>query len=297
MTDIRLCESTFWWRSRHSYLSLLLAILGAYGFLLAGCAGDHAESIRSKKDLNDQIVQIKRENKELKAEVARAKKALAAKEAPSAKEAFADKGAFAESEKQAEVLNAKNKKTFRSRGESDLANHHIGPSAEEEFGALVQATPEPGDPLGSADVEQVPENMVIAKVKPSGPVEEQLARIAEEAFAAAVAGLEDIYFEFDSWKITESGKDVLEKNAILLKEDTNLTLLIEGHCDQRGSHAYNIILGKKRAIAIRDYLVYLGVEPRRLFVITYGKEKPFCKRETEACYQENRRGHLLVRYL
>ena len=178
-----------------------------------------------------------------------------------------------------------------------MANQHIGPSAEEEFGALVQATPELGDSLGSADVEQVPENMVIAKVKPSGPVEEQLARISEEEFAAAVAGLKDIYFEFDSWQITEAGKDALQKNANLLQEDTNLTLLIEGHCDQRGTNAYNIVLGKKRAIAIRDYLVHLGVKPGRLDVITYGKEKPFCNAHTEACYQENRRGHLLVRYL
>ena len=150
-----------------------------------------------------------------------------------------------------------------------------GLSADEEFGALVQATPKLDDPLGSADVEQVPENMVIAKIKPTGPVEKQLARIMEEEFAAAVAGLEDILFEFDSWQITEAGKDVLQKNANLLQEDSNLTLLIEGHCDQRGTNPYKLVPGKKRAIAIRDYHVHLGVEPGRLFVITYGKEKPF----------------------
>ena len=115
MNDIRLCDSTFWWRSRHSYSSLFLAILGAYGFLLAGCTGHQAESIQSKQDLNDQIVQIKKENEELKDEVARAKDALAAKEAPSAKEPFAGKKAFAEKEKQPEVSNAKNKKNIQSR--------------------------------------------------------------------------------------------------------------------------------------------------------------------------------------
>ena len=291
MTDTRLFDSTSWWRSRRRYSSLLLAILGAYGLLLAGCSGQQAESIRSKKDLNDQIVQMKKENAKLKYEVDR------------------EKEAREEAEKQAEALIAENKRYMPSRGDSDPATQHIGPSVEEEFGALIQATPEPGDPLESStpepddplgsskveDVEKVPEHMVIAKVKPSGPVEEQLARIMEEELAAAVAGLEDIFFEFDSWKITEAGKDVLEKNANLLQEDTDLTLLIEGHCDQRGTHAYNIVLGKKRAVAIRDYLVFLGVEPRRLFVITYGKEKPFCKTETEECYQENRRGHLLVR--
>ena len=137
--------------------------------------------------------------------------------------------------------------------------------------------------------------MVIAKVEPSGPVEEQLARIMEEELVAAVANLEDFFSSSIVGRSLKAGKDVLEKNANLLQEDTDLTLLIEGHCDQRGTHAYNIVLGKKRAIPIRAYLVQLGVEPTRLFVITYGQENPFYEAQTEDCYQQKHRGHLLVR--
>jgi len=186
--------------------------------------------------------------------------------------------------------------------------HHSNSGAAEDIPAPLtyQTAMEPGFvPFGSAETdsgelmgsphgERVPENIVVAKVGSSNAVEEQLARIREDELATAAAGLQDIFFEFDSWKITDAGKNLLEKNANLLQEDTDMNLLIEGHCDQRGTQAYNIVLGKKRAFVIRDYLVHLGVEPTRLSMVTYGKEKPFCTDATEFCYQENRRGHLIV---
>ena len=178
--------------------------------------------------------------------------------------------------------------------DNDQAEQFNEGSTEEEIGALVQSTDGQGDLMDSPHVERMPENIVVAKVEPSNAVEEQLARIREDEMATAAAGLQDVYFEFDSWKITQEGKDVLEKNANLLQEDAEMNLLIEGHCDQRGTQAYNIVLGKKRAIAIRDYLVALGVEPTRLSVVTYGKEKPFCNDESEFCHKENRRGHLVL---
>ena len=178
--------------------------------------------------------------------------------------------------------------------ETDQATTPMGSSSEEEFGALFQPTDHKGEMMESPHVERIPENIAVAKVESSNAVEEQLARIQEDELATAAAGLQDIFFEFDSWKITDQGKDMLEKNANLLQEESNKNLLIEGHCDQRGTQAYNIVLGKKRATAIRDYLVHLGVEPTRLTVITYGKERPFCTDTTEFCYQENRRGHLIV---
>ena len=172
--------------------------------------------------------------------------------------------------------------------DTDQATQFQGASSAEESGSLVQSTPEEAE-----SIERFPENIVVAKVEPSDTMEEQLARIREDELATAAAGLQDIFFEFDSWRITEEGKEMLEKNANLLQGDSEVNLLIEGHCDQRGTQAYNIVLGKKRAIAIRDYLVQLGVEPSRLSVVTYGKEKPFCTDATEICYRENRRGHFL----
>ncbi|NJL16914.1 MAG: OmpA family protein [Nitrospira sp.] len=72
-------------------------------------------------------------------------------------------------------------------------------------------------------------------------------------------------------------------------------LKIEGHCDERGTSAYNLVLGEKRAKAVRNYLVELGVVPDHLSVVSYGKERPFCTEHAESCYSQNRRGHLVVR--
>jgi len=183
---------------------------------------------------------------------------------------------------------------FQTPSASPTALEPIAFSSTESDQAAQSSGSSVGELMGSPHVERVPENIVVAKVQPSGAIEEQLARIKEDELATATAGLQDVFFEFDSWKITEVGKDVLDTNANWLQEESAMNLLIEGHCDQRGTQAYNIVLGKKRAIAIREYLVQLGIEPIRLSVITYGKEKPFCTDQTEFCFKENRRGHILV---
>jgi peptidoglycan-associated lipoprotein len=119
-------------------------------------------------------------------------------------------------------------------------------------------------------------------------------RIKEEELAAASAGLEDVFFQFDSWSLTQEGKQTLERTAGWFSQDPSSKLIIEGHTDQRGTQAYNMVLAKKRAVAVQEYLSQLGVEASRLAIISYGKDKPFCQEATEVCHQLNRRGHLLV---
>ncbi|MGD9852445.1 MAG: OmpA family protein [Nitrospirales bacterium] len=153
-------------------------------------------------------------------------------------------------------------------------------------------TSQPG--ISDPDLEQIPGNLQVAKAEPSDALHEQLERMKSEELAAVSAGLEDVFFQFDSWTLTGEGKQALERNLGWLRNDPSATLLIEGHADQRGTQAYNMILGKKRAGAIRDYLNELGVDQNRLSVISYGKDKPFCQDPTEVCHQLNRRGHLLV---
>ena len=143
-------------------------------------------------------------------------------------------------------------------------------------------------------VERIPGNIAVAKAEQSDAAKDQLNRFREEEMATLAAGIQDVFFEFDSWAITQEGKHVLEKSADWLGDKPAASLLIEGHCDQRGTQAYNIVLGKKRAGAIRDYLIELGVDSSRLALISYGHDKPFCSDSTETCYQLNRRGHLLV---
>jgi len=143
-------------------------------------------------------------------------------------------------------------------------------------------------------MEPIRESFQVAKAEPSDMLRQQLDKIKEEELATASAGLEDVFFQFDSWSLTAEAKDSLERDLGWLTTSPASQLVIEGHADQRGTQAYNMVLGKRRAMAIRDYLSQLGVDPSRLFVISYGKDKPFCQDTTEVCYQLNRRGHLLV---
>jgi peptidoglycan-associated lipoprotein len=107
--------------------------------------------------------------------------------------------------------------------------------------------------------------------------------------------VQDIYFDFDSWNISSQGAMYLEEDAQWLHANPDKALTIEGHCDQRGTQDYNLVLGKKRAEAAREYLVNLGVQANRLKIVSYGKERPFCKNNNEDCFQENRRSHMVVR--
>ena len=107
-------------------------------------------------------------------------------------------------------------------------------------------------------------------------------------------GVVDIFFAFDSWSITPSGAQALETDADWLKANPGKRVTIEGHCDQRGTQNYNLVLGKRRAEATRDYLVDLGVKPSQLKIVSYGKERPFCLQQNEDCHQQNRRGHMVA---
>jgi len=143
-------------------------------------------------------------------------------------------------------------------------------------------------------MEPIPDSFQVAKAEPSDMLREQLDKMKEEELAAAAAGLEDVFFQFDSWTLTAEAKESLERDLKWLNTEPSSLLVIEGHADQRGTQAYNMVLGKRRAMAIQDYLFQLGVDPSRLSIISYGKDKPFCLDLTEVCHQLNRRGHLLV---
>jgi peptidoglycan-associated lipoprotein len=80
-----------------------------------------------------------------------------------------------------------------------------------------------------------------------------------------------------------------------MKSNPSALVKVEGHCDERGTAAYNLVLGEKRAKAARNYLVELGVGANRLSVVSYGKERQSCNEHAESCYQQNRRGHLAVK--
>lgn len=108
------------------------------------------------------------------------------------------------------------------------------------------------------------------------------------------AGLEDVFFEFDSFQLTEQAKAVLSANAEWIMAHPETVVTIEGHCDDRGTQAYNHILGEKRALRTKTFLTSLGVDGKQLQTMTYGKDNPACLEGTEACYRKNRRAHLVL---
>ncbi|MDP8214985.1 MAG: OmpA family protein [Candidatus Euphemobacter frigidus] len=108
--------------------------------------------------------------------------------------------------------------------------------------------------------------------------------------------LQDIHFDYDQSKIKDTDKPILEKINTWVLNHPGATLMIEGHCDERGTLEYNLALGERRGLSIRTYLTGLGTNPDRLHTISYGEEQPLCAESVEDCWTKNRRGHFLVDY-
>jgi peptidoglycan-associated lipoprotein len=125
---------------------------------------------------------------------------------------------------------------------------------------------------------------------PAPPPEQPKGPTDDELFTREVR---DAYFDLDKADIRPDARAALSKTADFLKNYPRFKVNIEGHCDERGSTEYNLGLGDRRASAVKQYLVSLGIAADRISTISYGKEKPFCMESNEACWQQNRRGHFV----
>lgn len=103
-----------------------------------------------------------------------------------------------------------------------------------------------------------------------------------------------IYFEFDKSTLTPMAQDTLMRHAAWLRENADVTVTIEGHCDERGTNEYNLALGDRRADSAKAFLVDLGIAASRLTTISYGEERPLCMEQNEECWAKNRRGHFAI---
>ena len=139
---------------------------------------------------------------------------------------------------------------------------------------VVDATPEP--------VAEQKEEVVVAK-------EEAVVYKAPD-----VVMQEDIYFDFDKSTLTPAAQDNLLRKAEWLRENSDATVTIEGHCDERGTNEYNLALGDRRAESAKAFLVDLGIDPSRLTTISYGEERPVDPRNMEEAWSKNRRDHFVV---
>ena len=105
--------------------------------------------------------------------------------------------------------------------------------------------------------------------------------------------IKDVYFDYDKSDIRADQQSAIQGDAQFLNQHSGINFTIEGHCDDRGSTEYNLALGDQRASSVKNALVSAGVSASRIKTISYGKEKPFCMEDNEACWQQNRRGHLV----
>ena len=125
---------------------------------------------------------------------------------------------------------------------------------------------------------------------PPPPVEQPKGPSLDELFLKEVR---DAYFDYDKADLRPDARAALTKTADFLKNYPQIKVTIEGHCDERGSTEYNLGLGDRRASAVKQFLVSLGISADRLSTVSYGKEKPFCMESNESCWQQNRRGHFV----
>ncbi len=130
--------------------------------------------------------------------------------------------------------------------------------------------------------------------QPAPPTEDELFSKTTLEELNAQKPLADVFFAYDAVEITEEGRASLQKNLQWLNRWTSTKLMVEGHADSRGTNEYNLALAERRADAVRDYLISLGLAADRVTIVSKGEEQPFCTEEAEACWQQNRRGHFII---
>ena len=134
---------------------------------------------------------------------------------------------------------------------------------------------------------RVPDKIAEQKVESIDSKDLQSKQTTENMF-------QDILFAYDRYDIGDSMKPAARSVAAWLQKNPNTRLLIEGHCDERGTNEYNLALGDRRAKAVKDYLSALGIAGKRIETISYGEEKPRCTQQSDECWSKNRRAHLVV---
>jgi peptidoglycan-associated lipoprotein len=151
------------------------------------------------------------------------------------------------------------------------------------FGCAKKHVKQPEEPMAGE------EEVVVEKISPEEAREIDSFVVEETLFE-----FKDALFDLDKYDIRPDARAVLDSVAAWLNNHKDINVLIEGHCDERGTNEYNLALGEERAKAARDYLISRGVASTRMNTITYGEEKPLCLHKDEACWQRNRRAHFIV---
>jgi peptidoglycan-associated lipoprotein len=161
----------------------------------------------------------------------------------------------------------------------------------------VAAVPPPSPPPSTVSAPPPPPPAPPSRPAPRAPApltEDQIFAQKSLAQLNAEKPLSDIYFDFDAAALRDDARAPLQKDAEWMRRWSSTQVVVEGHCDDRGTSEYNLALGSHRAEAVKQYFASLGIAASRVTVITKGKEQPVCTDETESCWQQNRRAHFLI---
>ena len=170
------------------------------------------------------------------------------------------------------------------------------PSPSASASASAPASVRTAAPQAQTPQAPIPQGAVPVTPRPAvaPPAPPTLRPLAPKEFAATDA-LKDIHFNFDEYNIRPGDARILEENSRWMKANPDHLILIEGYADERGTGEYNLALGERRAKSTMNYLVTLGILPKRLTTISYGEERPLCVEKNEKCWSRNRRAHFLVK--
>ncbi|OFV92666.1 MAG: peptidoglycan-associated lipoprotein [Acidobacteria bacterium RIFCSPLOWO2_12_FULL_65_11] len=164
----------------------------------------------------------------------------------------------------------------------------------------VQGAPSPGPPLSAGSPISVPAPP--APSAPPAPVGEPVpVPVRDEVIVASslddlnrTSPLQPVFFALDSNSLDQTAQTTLDQNAAVLRKHPSWAVMIEGHCDERGTAEYNLPLGERRAVAVRAHLISLGIPASQIQVVSYGKEFPFDPGHDEAAWAKNRRAHFVI---
>ena len=160
---------------------------------------------------------------------------------------------------------------------------------------VVQAPPAPaGPPAMAPAAPPAPAPAPEVQVAPPAAPAPAPPMVVQETVKETQVTLMDIFFDFDRSNLKDDQKAALQADLATLKADPKLKLLIEGHCDERGTVEYNLALGERRAKAVKDALSAAGISADRLSIISYGKERPFVLGHDESAWKMNRRAHFVM---
>jgi peptidoglycan-associated lipoprotein len=154
--------------------------------------------------------------------------------------------------------------------------------------AAIPAPPPLAQPVRSAAVQPTPPPPTPPAARPApATATPSLSELFQQ-------NVKDAFFDFDKADVRSDAQENFRRNSDCLSAHANVRCESDGHCDDRGGEEYNLALGDRRAASVKQYLVSLGISQNRIETVSLGKEHPFCSSENEACWQQNRRGHMAM---